>query len=544
MTMTDAHEATERPPVEVVDRPEGPAVDLPEEVTGAEVERYESPAVSSLERAAEAAMSMPGLPGRDEFLMLAVQARLISMSAGAPEAVRNNPHLAFHMAMLGRDLGISVTAAIVQIDVIGYDKKKANPYEDVQLSISPELLNGQIRRLGLGSIRPKYRDAEKCIAVALAPDGEELGETEFTWAEAQQAGLVDRRCANAFDHWTNPNTRAGEEWKNDNKCKCRQGWRTYPKRMLWWRAAGYAATDYFPEASIGLYSPEELGAVVDAEGRPIDPSTVELPDGYEPKAIEPPPPDPADDLLAEAEAGSDLATLRDTIRAQVDAITVVPEAAEALRLLWEETTEGQDGAEPTRKTPPFGRLRRRHMVRVRAIVKSVEDRLKRGEWGDDAKAAWADAAVAGAGFGNTTAAKPEAQDFQTGGKSPHDLARERRAREAAAQVAAEAAAEAANRGGEAPGTPQEGDGGAEHQTPGEPASGHEAAEEPAEDEESARDREVLDEFERAVAAPGHAETCSGCGQEFARTASGQPSPGPKGRDKAHPSFHRECAPFD
>lgn len=539
--MTDAHEApaeAERPHVEVVDRPAGPPVDLPEETTGAAVERYESPAVSSLERAAEAAMAMPGLPGRDEFLMLAVQARLISMSAGAPEAVRNNPHLAFHMAMLGRDLGISVTAAIVQIDVIGYDKSKADPYENVQLSISPELLNGQIRRLGLGSIRPKYRDADRCVAVALTPDGEELGETEFTWAEAQQAGLVDRRCANAFDHWTNPNTKAGEEWKNDNKCRCRQGWRTYPKRMLWWRAAGYAATDYFPEASIGLYSPEELGAVVDAEGRPIDPTTVELPEGYEPKAIEPPPPDPADDVLAEAEAGSDLATLRDTIRAQVDAITVVPEAAEALRLLWEETTEAQDGGEPVRKTPPFGRLRRRHMVRVRAIVKSVEDRLKRGEWGDEAKAAWANAAVAGAGFGAGNGdEKPNGDDVQPGGKSPHDLARERRAREARAEVAAAVEAAHANEGEEVPGTPQDAGVGSDVQTTPEPAGEAETgAEAPEIDDSEAVALEAYDSQVSGV-------TCKGCGKDFAVTASGKPSPGPMGRSKDHPEYHRTCEPF-
>jgi hypothetical protein len=55
--------------------------------------------------------------------------------------------------------------------------------------------------------------------------------------------------------------------------------------MLWWRASGFCADDFFPEAGMGLYSPEELGAVVDVDGRPIDPATVELPAGYEPAAI-------------------------------------------------------------------------------------------------------------------------------------------------------------------------------------------------------------------------------------------------------------------
>ena len=213
-------------------------------------------------------MAMPGMPGMDEFLSLAMQARILSMSGAAPAHVRNHPHIAFHVAMIGRDLGISPTAAIQLIDVIGRDDDP-NP----QLSLSPELLNGQIRRLGLGAIRPLKRTMFECIAGAYGPDGELLGESEFDWADAVVAGLADDRCQ-PNQHWV--------PTSGNGRCRCRQGYRTYPKRMLWWRASGFAAQDYFPEAGLGLYSPEALGAVVGPDGRPIDPTQVELPDGYGP----------------------------------------------------------------------------------------------------------------------------------------------------------------------------------------------------------------------------------------------------------------------
>lgn len=194
---------------------------------------------SAIDAAVSAAMAMPGMPGMDEFLSLAMQARILSMSGAAPAHIRNHPHIAFHVAMIGRDLGISPTAAIQLIDVIGRDDDP-NP----QLSLSPELLNGQIRRLGLGAIRPLKRTMFECIAGAYGPDGELLGESEFDWADAVVAGLADDRCQ-PNQHWV--------PTSGNGRCRCRQGYRTYPKRMLWWRASGFAAQDYFPEAGLGLY---------------------------------------------------------------------------------------------------------------------------------------------------------------------------------------------------------------------------------------------------------------------------------------------------
>ena len=50
---------------------------------------------------------MPGVPGRDEFLALALQARMLSMSGAAPKAVRSNPYVVLHVAMVGTRPGCS-----------------------------------------------------------------------------------------------------------------------------------------------------------------------------------------------------------------------------------------------------------------------------------------------------------------------------------------------------------------------------------------------------------------------------------------------------
>lgn len=308
------------------------------EAVKAELVREESPSAraanEAIVAASDAALTMPGIPGRDEFLSLAMQARILSMSGAAPKLVRNNPHLAFHVAMVGRDLGISPSAALELIDVI-------DGRNGPQLSLSPQLLNGQIRRLGLGSIVPVVHSAQRCIAVALGPDGfydprckpqypdhhelcectirSFLGESEFTWDDARTAGLVQRECE-----------------PGNHRCltrdrKCNQGYIAYPKRMLWWRAAGFLADDIFPEASLGLYSPEALGAIVDEEGRPVDPASVELPPGYESHALPSGRPAPA----PTAEPGADPTAIEElAIR-----IEALPEEQRAvLREKWGEST--------------------------------------------------------------------------------------------------------------------------------------------------------------------------------------------------------------
>lgn len=365
MTLDDAREVavrttyaeSEHVAAEVVENPQ-PRPEGAE--PGQAVELADRPA-SVLEAATAAAMAMPGVPGMDEFLSLAMQARMLSMSGAAPAHIRNHPHIAFHVAMIGRDLGISPTAAIQLIDVIG---KADDP--NPQLSLSPELLNGQIRRLGLGSIRPITRTGLLCVAGAYGPDGELLGESEFSWGDAVIAGLADDRCE-PTRHWV----------ANQQQCRCRRGYRTYPKRMLWWRAAGFAAQDYFPEAGLGLYSPEALGAIVDETGRPIDPTQVELPEGYRPHGNGQARAVPAEDIAD----GGDLWVLQARIAA-------LPAAQKAeLRTRWAETPRLQvDGARRDDGGPvliPANRLPVSAMRLVRSFVSGLESQARRTDDGYD-----------------------------------------------------------------------------------------------------------------------------------------------------------------
>lgn len=330
--------------------------------------KVEDAATSAIERAAEAAIAMPGMPGRDEFLMLAAQARILSLSGASPKLVRESPHLAFHVAMVGRDLGISPSAAIELIDVIpGRDGPR--------LSLSPQLLNGQIRRLGLGSIIPVVQTADRCVAAAIGPRGldpacgwpvkhdehaegclcDVLGTTEFTWNDARIADLAGPLCEPGV-HKNPP---------GETRCGCNQGYITYPKRMLWWRGSGFCADDWFPEASLGLYSPEALGSFVDENGRAIDPETVDLPDGYAPKALARPP----SAIAADPKVIADLVTRTTAIKEHPNEA-----AADALREFWK-----------AKELPPVGRLSASATVLAEAGIKAIETRIEKGEFGPAAE---------------------------------------------------------------------------------------------------------------------------------------------------------------
>jgi hypothetical protein len=333
----------------------------------------EDAATAAINAAVTEAATLPGVPGRDEFMALAMQARILSMSGAAPKAVRGNPYVAFHVAMVGRDLGISPSAALELIDII----EGGGQY---RLSLSPQLLNGQIRRLGLGSIVPLVQRVDYCLAVALAPHGHAdvrcgptwpdhiedcrchgiLGSTEFSWEEAQMAGLAMRDCKPG-EHTVKCLNRNTSSWE-----KCNQGYVTYPKRMMWWRAGGYCADDWFPEAGLGLYSPEELGAVVDVDGRPIDPTSVELPEGYQPKAPEP---------VAMADDRT-VAELRHVINA------LPPDGRQALVAKWTDgQAEGNPYLQPLGKAGEPTKLPERQVKKAWAVVDHIAQRAAKGEWG-------------------------------------------------------------------------------------------------------------------------------------------------------------------
>lgn len=363
--------------------PEAAPEAAPETATaGTAVERHhgQNAAVAA---AAEAALAMPGVPGRDEFLGLAMQARMLSLSGAAPPAVRDNPYVAFHVAMVGRDLGISPSAALELIDVIDGQRGP-------QLSLSPQLLNAQVRRLGLGEIVPAVRTNDRAVAIAVGPGGLDrrcrrvwpdewpmhhpdcgcdiLGTSEFTWEDARLAGIVGEKC---YPGEHVKQTRKRRDGSTYQACGCNQGYVTYPKRMLWWRASGFAADDYFPEAGLGLYSPEELGAVVDDEGRPIDPAQVALPEGYVDERAE------RRERQAQAEQPADPGDLHD-LQLRLRAL---PEG------LQDEVRERWQATNALAGTPVW-RLNPRQLRTAKSMVNGFEAKAKAAGVDLDAQRAW------------------------------------------------------------------------------------------------------------------------------------------------------------
>jgi hypothetical protein len=347
----------ESPTVTVIDPPsnEGPKAELVQ-VGPTDDERFVL--------GVEAVAALPKIPGKEEFLSLAMQARILSMSGAAPEAIRNNPQVAFHVAMVGRDLGISPTAAMELVDLIPSNRQIEGKWVTTyRISLSPELMAGQVRRMGLGRVVVVWRSNLGAVARAFGPNAvvdhrckrdhvedcrceDVLGDSEFTVEDARRAGLVDERCDIELGvHWHGTTGRA-----KDDRCGCNQGYVTYPQRMFGWRAEGFGVDDWFPEASLGLYSPEALGAMVDDQGRPIDPASVSLPPGYEP-------PEPTTATAQEVKIATE--EERAALKARID---VLPDDRKlALQAAWKE-----------REIVPLGRLPENRVALVSALINLQE----------------------------------------------------------------------------------------------------------------------------------------------------------------------------
>lgn len=302
-TVDDVTDPTLMTDEDVVDAEVLPAVTTPEEQA--------TSAHAAIEAAARAAIEQPGIPGRDEFLALAMQARMLAGSALCPRDLRGKPADVLLILLTGRDVGIPVTSALRKVYVV-----------DGQPSLAPQLKLALVRRQGLGVVR---KVAGSCAAWAGArafgPDDKPLGDepTVVTWHDAKLAGLAGVECypdeievpqcdgvtgeALLDEHGVQRVVRqvVGEtivhsdvclaprggnggsaaDYRNGVRVRCKDNWRSYPRRMLWWRAAGYEVDDQFPEVGLGLYSPDELDAMTDEHGRPISPATVALPPGFE-----------------------------------------------------------------------------------------------------------------------------------------------------------------------------------------------------------------------------------------------------------------------
>lgn len=139
--------------------------------------------------------------------------------------------------LYGGELGFGPIASVMGVYIV-----------DGRPSLSAQLIASAIQRSDRYTYRVREWTATSCRIEFFAARGqagqgmESLGESSFTIAEANTAGLTGKTV-----------------------------WKQYPKAMLWARAMSQGARAYTAEIFSGaIYTPEELGAEVLEDGRVID----------------------------------------------------------------------------------------------------------------------------------------------------------------------------------------------------------------------------------------------------------------------------------
>lgn len=190
--------------------------------------------------------SLPDLfPSALEMRDLAAVAVTLSHAALVPKALQGRPNDVYLVLLTARDLGVALTTALREFHPI-----------DGKVTVSPKVKLAMVKEQGRDKGWHVWRcdvRNERCKASGCASydpheestwhairDGETHSST-VTMSDAVAAGLTGK----------------------DN-------WKKYPQRMLSWRALGWLLDDTFPEVGTGLYQADELGAITDEDGRPID----------------------------------------------------------------------------------------------------------------------------------------------------------------------------------------------------------------------------------------------------------------------------------
>ncbi len=156
-------------------------------------------------------------------------AQTLAESTLLPGHLRGKPANVLVILQGARALDVSAFWALQSMHVI-----------EGKLGMSAELMRGLAVRAG-HKVRVVERTAEKAIIEILRKDRDTPYRAEFTWQDALDAKLQDK----------------------DN-------WKKYRKSMLVARATSIAMRDECPDVLFGVvYTPDELGAVTDADENPI-----------------------------------------------------------------------------------------------------------------------------------------------------------------------------------------------------------------------------------------------------------------------------------
>ena len=180
--------------------------------------------------AVEHADETPGLApvSEREFAMILRQADVLAQSAIIPSAYRRQPANIVAAALTGRTFGWDVLTAMRNGHVI-----------EGTWTLKPEAMLALVRRAG-HSVNGTTGPDGATVTGKRRDTSDEMTVT-FAMADAQRAGLANKGT-----------------------------WKQYPQAMCWARAVSQLCRMLFADVTLGLsYTPEELGADVDAEGEVI-----------------------------------------------------------------------------------------------------------------------------------------------------------------------------------------------------------------------------------------------------------------------------------
>lgn len=168
-------------------------------------------------------------PSPPEWRAMREQAEVIVRSGMAPRGV-NTPEKVLAIALKGRELSIPPMQALSHIHIV-----EGKP------TLSAELMMALVQRAG-HKIRVIETDSEKCVLEGIRADDPEYPQHfSFTVEEAKQAGLLGKNV-----------------------------WKSYRPAMLRSRPISALCRVVFADVLMGAsYTPEELGAEVDAEGKVV-----------------------------------------------------------------------------------------------------------------------------------------------------------------------------------------------------------------------------------------------------------------------------------
>lgn len=160
-----------------------------------------------------------------EWNTMREQATALVSSGFLPRAV-NTPEKAMAIIQTGKELGLGPMQALRSIHII-----EGKP------TMSADLIAGLALAKLPGSVLRVSESSDKQCVIEAGRAGQKLTSFTYTMADAQRAGLAGK----------------------DN-------WKKHPRAMLRARAITEAARAIFPDTCVGLYDPDELGAVTTPAG--------------------------------------------------------------------------------------------------------------------------------------------------------------------------------------------------------------------------------------------------------------------------------------